>query len=210
MKLTNQDLADTFDRIADLLEIKGEVIYKTLAYRKAAESLRNLAEDASALYEQKRLTDIPGVGKAISEKIGELLDTGELGFLKRLEEEVPPTLTELLQVPDVGPRKAALFWKQANVTSLAELEAAARQESCALCPAWAKNRNSGCWKGSKRSNGGPSAACWATCARWRCAHWNGCDPSRTWKRRKWREACAAGGLRSATWTWWQPRAARWK
>lgn len=126
MSLTNQDLADIFERIADLLEIKGEVIYKTLAYRKAAESLRNLAEDASALYSQKRLTDIPGVGKAISEKIGELLDTGELGFLKRLEEEVPPTLAEVLQVPDVGPRKAALFWKQANVTSLADLETAAK------------------------------------------------------------------------------------
>src|SRR5512135_2082253 len=126
MKLTNQELAETFDRLADLLEIKGEVIYKTLAYRKAAESLRNLAEDASALHEQNRLTEIPGVGKAISEKITELLNTGELSLLKRVEEEVPPTLTELLQVPDVGPRKAALFWKQAGVTTLAELEVAAQ------------------------------------------------------------------------------------
>jgi DNA polymerase (family 10) len=126
MKLTNQELAETFDRLADLLEIKGEVIYKTLAYRKAAESLRNLADDASVLQEQNRLTEIPGVGKAISEKISELLNTGELGLLKRVEEEVPPTLTELLQVPDVGPRKAALFWKQAGVTSLAELEMAAQ------------------------------------------------------------------------------------
>jgi DNA polymerase (family 10) len=126
MKLTNQELAETFDRLADLLEIKGEVIYKTLAYRKAAESLRNLADDASVLQEQNRLTEIPGVGKAISEKISELLNTGELGLLKRVEEEVPPTLTELLQVPDVGPRKATLFWKQAGVTSLAELEVAAQ------------------------------------------------------------------------------------
>ncbi len=126
MKLTNQELAETFERLADLLEIKGEVIYKTLAYRKAAESLRNLADDASVLQEQNRLTEIPGVGKAISEKITELLNTGELGLLKRVEEEVPPSLTELLQVSDVGPRKAALFWKQAGVTTLAELEAAAQ------------------------------------------------------------------------------------
>ena len=127
MILTNLELADTFDRIADLLEIKGEVIYKTLAYRKAAESLRAFPEEAANLYDQKRLTDIPGVGKAISEKISELLTTGQLGFLVRLEEEVPTTLTELLKVPDVGPRKAALFWKQAGVTNLAELEEAARQ-----------------------------------------------------------------------------------
>jgi len=126
MILTNQELADIFDRIADLLEIKGEVIYKTLAYRKAAESLRGLAEDAAVLQGQNRLTEIPGVGKAISEKISELLTTGKLGFLEKLEQEVPPTLTELLQVPDVGPRKAALFWKQLGVTNLAELEAAAR------------------------------------------------------------------------------------
>jgi len=126
MILTNIELADTFDRIADLLEIKGEVIYKTLAYRKAAESLRAYPEEAATLHDQNRLTEIPGVGKAISEKISELLTTGKLGFLVRLEEEVPPSLTELLKVPDVGPKKVALFWKQAGVTTLAELEAAAR------------------------------------------------------------------------------------
>jgi DNA polymerase (family X) len=126
MILTNQELADTFDRIANLLEIKGEIIYKTLAYRKAAESLRAFPEEASILYAQNKLTDIPGVGKAIAEKISELLTSGQLGFLLRLEEEVPPSLTDLLQVPDVGPRKVALFWKQAGVTTLPELEAAAR------------------------------------------------------------------------------------
>ena len=126
MILTNQELADTFDRIANLLEIKGEVIYKTLAYRKAADSLRAFPEEASTLYAQNRLTDIPGVGKAIAEKLSELLTSGQLGFLLRLEEEVPPSLTDLLQVPDVGPRKAAMFWKQAGVTNLPELEAAAR------------------------------------------------------------------------------------
>ena len=126
MILTNQELADTFDRIANLLEIKGEVIYKTLAYRKAADSLRAFPEEASILFAQNRLTDIPGVGKAIAEKLSELLTSGQLGFLRRLEEEVPPSLTDLLQVPDVGPRKAALFWKQAGVTNLPELEAAAR------------------------------------------------------------------------------------
>ena len=126
MILTNQELAEKFDQIADLLEIKGEVIYKTLAYRKAADSLRAFPEEASTLFDQNRLTDIPGVGKAISEKISELLTTGELGFLKKLEEEVPASLTQLLKVPDVGPRKVALFWKQAGVTNLAELEDAAR------------------------------------------------------------------------------------
>ncbi len=125
--MDNQELADIFDRIANLLEIKGEVIYKILAYRKAADSLRNHPEQAALLQRDGRLGEIPGVGKAIAEKITELLTTGHLEFLDKLEAEIPPTLVELLQVPDVGPKKTAMFWKQANITSLAELEAAARE-----------------------------------------------------------------------------------
>ncbi len=110
-----------------MMEIKGELIYKTLAYRRAAENLRVSPEEASLLHKEGKLTTIPGVGKAIAEKIAELLDTGRLEFLERLEEEVPPTLLEILEVPDVGPKKAALFWKEAGITTLSELEAAARE-----------------------------------------------------------------------------------
>ncbi len=125
--MDNQELAAVFDKIADLMEIKGELIYKTLAYRRAAENLRVSPDEAVALHAQGRLTSIPGVGKAIAEKIAELLDTGRLEFLERLEEEVPPSLLEILEVPDVGPKKAALFWKEAGITTLFELEAAARE-----------------------------------------------------------------------------------
>jgi len=125
-KFSNQQLADTFTLIANLLEIKGEVIYKTLAYRKAAESLENLSQPAADFWQDDKLMEIPGVGKAIAEKIDELLSTGKLGFLDKLQAEVPPALVEILQVPEVGPKKVALFWKQAGITSLSELEAAAR------------------------------------------------------------------------------------
>ncbi len=124
--MNNQQLAKIFERIADLLEINGEVVYKTLAYRRAAESLRSYPREALELYREGILTEIPGVGKAIAEKIEELLATGKLGFLERLEQEVPPTLLELLEIPDVGPKKVALFWKQAGITSLMDLESAAR------------------------------------------------------------------------------------
>ncbi len=124
--MNNEEIAAIFDRIADLSEIKGEIIYKTLAYRKAADSIRNLGADVEAVQREGRLLDIPGVGKAIAEKIDELLTTGRLGFLEKLEQEVPPTLVDLLKVPDVGPKKAAMFWKQGNITTLGELEAAAR------------------------------------------------------------------------------------
>lgn len=123
---TNQQLADIFQNIACLLEIKGELIYKTLAYRKAADSLADLGRDVNEVWREGKLTDIPGVGKAIAEKIDELLSTGRLEFQEKLHAEVPPSLIEVLQVPDVGPKKVALFWREAGITNLAELEAAAR------------------------------------------------------------------------------------
>lgn len=126
VKFTNQQLADIFTLIANLLEIKGEVIYKTLAYRKAADSLENLGRPAAEFWQAGTLTEIPGVGKAIAEKIDELFNTGKLNFLEKLQAEVPPSLVEIFQVPEVGPKKVAMFWKEAGITNLAELEAAAR------------------------------------------------------------------------------------
>lgn len=126
-KYSNHALAETFLLIANLLEIKGENVYKIIAYRKAADSLNNLGREAADIAREDGLTSIPGVGKAIAEKITELLDTGKLEFLEKLEQEVPPSLAELLQVPDLGPKKIALFWKELGIKDLPELEAAARQ-----------------------------------------------------------------------------------
>lgn len=125
--MNNRQLAETFTLIANLLEIKGEIIYKTLAYRKASESLMSLGREASEYWKEGKLEDIPGVGKAIAEKIDELLRTGRLGFLEKLKKEVPEELATWLAVPSLGPKKIALIWKTLGITTLAELEAAARE-----------------------------------------------------------------------------------
>ena len=137
-KFTNQELADIFQTIANLLEIKGEVIYKILAYRKAADSLRDYGGNVYDVWQEGKLTDIPGVGKAISEKINELYTTGHLEFLDKLSAEVPPSLAELLEVPDLGPKKIALFWKELGVTDLAGLEAATRAGDLQSLPGMGK------------------------------------------------------------------------
>jgi len=124
--MNNRELAETFQLIGDLMEINGENIYKILAYRKAADSLLNLGRDIHDVHRDGTLTAIPGVGKAIAEKIDELLRTGKLGFLEKLKDEVPLGLAEMLKVPDLGPKKVALFWKEAGIDSLAKLESAAR------------------------------------------------------------------------------------
>jgi len=124
--MNNRQLADTFTLVADLSEIKGEIIYKTLAYRKAAENLMGLGREASEYWKEGKLEDIPGVGKAIAEKIDELLNTGKLGFLEKLKKEVPHSLAEWIKVPSLGPKKIGLIYKTLGITTLAELEAAAK------------------------------------------------------------------------------------
>ncbi len=125
--MNNRELADTFTLIANLLEIKGEVVYVTLAYRKAAESLLSLGGDVNQYWKEDRLREIPGVGKSIAEKMQELLSTGSLQFLEQLKKEVPEGLAEWLKVPGLGPKKAALIWKELGITTLAQLDAAARE-----------------------------------------------------------------------------------
>lgn len=132
--MNNNQIAEKFNAIADLLQIKGEVVYKVLAYRKAAESIHALGMDIKEIWKGGELTDIPGVGKAISEKIDELLKTGELEFLNRLTEELPLSLTDLLKVPDLGPKKVALIWRETGIKNLEELKKAAEEGELQVLP----------------------------------------------------------------------------
>lgn len=123
--MNNQQLSQTFSDITHLLEIKGEVIYKILAYRKAAETLAEYGRDVNDVWREGKLREIPGVGEAIAEKIDELLRTGKLEFLEKLKREIPVTLLDVIKVPSLGPKKAAMFWKQCGITTLEQLKAAA-------------------------------------------------------------------------------------
>jgi DNA polymerase (family 10) len=124
--MTNEEVAHVFEAIADLLEIKGESVYRVISYKRAAESIRAQGRRLEDLQREGRLKEIPGVGEAIGAKIDELLTTGKLEFYERLADEVPPGLIDVLKVSGVGPKKAARFWKELGVTSVPELEAAAR------------------------------------------------------------------------------------
>jgi DNA polymerase (family 10) len=126
-RITNQQVADILLRIADMLDIKGEVRYKGLAYRKAADHILGLERDINEVWREGKLKDIPGVGQALSEKIAELLSTGRLRYYERLQEEIPPGVVELLSIPDVGPKTARLLWEGLGVASVAQAEQAARE-----------------------------------------------------------------------------------
>lgn len=132
--MNNQQLAAIFNLIADLLEIKGEVIYVILAYRKAAESLQNLGREASEYWKEGTLREIPGVGKAIADKIDELLTTGSLRFLEDLKKEIPASLAEWRQISGLGPKKISLIWKSLGITTMEELKQAAQDGKVAGLP----------------------------------------------------------------------------
>ncbi|TFH33401.1 MAG: hypothetical protein E4G99_11475, partial [Anaerolineales bacterium] len=124
--MNHREIAETFESVANLMEIKGEAIFRILAYRRAAETLRGLGRDIRDIWVAGELEQIPGVGKAIAGKIDEMIRTDRLEFFEKLAEEIPMGLIQVLRVEGVGPKKAALFWKEGGITSLEELEAAAQ------------------------------------------------------------------------------------
>lgn len=128
MTMTNSEIAEIFYEIADMLEIKGENIYRILAYRRAADNIEHHVRDIADVWREGKLEEIPGIGKAISTKIDEILRTGHLEFHDRLREEVPDGVLSLLSIPDVGPKTAWLLYDRLGITSIAEAEEAARQQ----------------------------------------------------------------------------------
>ncbi len=124
--LTNRDIADRFEKIAVMLEIKGEIIHRVLSYRRAGESIRELPRDLRAIAAEGGLTDLPNIGDTLAAKITELLETGKLEFYERLSAEIPPGLVDIVAINGVGPKKARLFWKELGIVTIEGLESAAR------------------------------------------------------------------------------------
>lgn len=125
MALTNREVAQIFSNIADILEIQGESRFRYLSYRRAGEELAELPRDLQAYLEDGTLRDIPGVGKAIADKITELLETGTLEYYEKRKAEVPLGVVEIKHINGVGPKKAKLFWEELDITSIEALQAAA-------------------------------------------------------------------------------------
>jgi DNA polymerase (family 10) len=126
VSLTNREIADIFDTVSDMLQIKGENVHRVLAYRNAALSIRELARDINVVATEGGLEDIPFIGETLAAKIQELLDTGKLEFYERLAKEIPPGVVDILRINGVGPKKAVMFWKELEITDVATLETAAR------------------------------------------------------------------------------------
>lgn len=123
--MDNLAIARVLAEIGDLLEIKNENPFKIRAYRNAADTVAHLGEAVAALAPAERL-GLPGIGKDLAAKIGELGDTGSCRFHQELLQEFPPTILDLLHLQGVGPKTVALLYHQLEVRSLEDLERAGR------------------------------------------------------------------------------------
>ena len=125
--ITNVEIAWVFNEIADLLEIKGENPFKVRAYRQGARVLEQLPESAVTLAATGQLEHIKGIGPALAKKIVELVETGRCSFHERLRAEIPPGLLSMLAIPGLGPKSIRLIYERLGITTLEELEEAARR-----------------------------------------------------------------------------------
>ena len=122
MPVENTEVSAVFDEIADLLEIKGSNPFRIRAYRRAAQTLRELGINLREyVAEDGDLTDLPGIGRDLAEKIQEILETGRCRSLSKLRREIPGTVTDLLRIPGLGPRRVRVIYNKLGITSLHQL-----------------------------------------------------------------------------------------
>ena len=124
-ELTNGDLARIFHDIGDMLEVKGELVFKTVAYHRAADAIGRSPVDLVGAYRAGDVPKVPGVGAAISDKIKELATTGQMSFYERLCAEVPPSLVELLRIPGLGPKSVRQIHAELGIQTMEDLRRAA-------------------------------------------------------------------------------------
>jgi len=119
----NLEIAAILEEVADLLEIKGSNPFRIRAYRNAIRTVLGLTRPLATMVETgEDLTGLPGIGKDMANHIRELLETGELSLLEEITRDVPRTLTDLIRLEGVGPKKAKKLWEALDVTSVDDLE----------------------------------------------------------------------------------------
>jgi DNA polymerase (family 10) len=127
MPVHNTDIAACFNTLADLLEIEGANAFRIRAYRNAARTVAGLPQRvADMVAEGTDLASLPGIGKDLAAKITEIVETGTLQLLQDVEHRVRPELATLLHLPGLGPKRVQTLHDTLGITSLDELETAAR------------------------------------------------------------------------------------
>jgi len=128
MPVHNIDIANIFDQIADFLEIEDQNPFRIRAYRNAARTVRDLGSELKDMVSAgEDLTQLPGIGKELAAKIHEMLETGTVNALVKLQQRIPQSVTEILKLPNLGPKRVRVLYHDLKIKDLQQLSEAARQ-----------------------------------------------------------------------------------
>ena len=126
--MKNLEIAKIFRDIAQILEIKGENVFRIHAYERAAQNIEGLSRDIEDFARQDSLMEIPGVGRDLSEKIKEFIKTGKVKMHEDLKKSIPEGLLDLLNIPSVGPKTAKLLYEKLKIKNVSDLENAIKKD----------------------------------------------------------------------------------
>jgi len=146
----NREVAGILNEMAELLELHAENRFKIIAYGKAARAIESMKEDIEQVCREGRLEAIPGVGKAIAQKVEEYLRTGRIQAHQDLLKETPEGLSELLKISGLGPKTIFMLHEKLNVSNLDELEKAAREHRIRRLPRMGLTREKNLLKAIER------------------------------------------------------------
>ncbi len=124
----NATIASLFDELADLYELDGAVVHRVLAYRNAAKSVREAPRSVAAMTRDGKVTELPGIGRTLEEKIEALLETGTIPAVEKLRARIPAGLIDLTRLPGLGPKRARKLYDELGIDSLESLRAAAEAQ----------------------------------------------------------------------------------
>jgi DNA polymerase (family 10) len=128
LPVTNTEISNIFNQMADLLEIEGANPFRVRAYRRAARTVSGYTHSMAELVrEEEDLTELSGIGEDLSAKIKEIVETGRLAKLEEVKSRTPADLTRMLNVAGLGPKRVKALYKELGISTLAELEQAAAE-----------------------------------------------------------------------------------
>ncbi|HHT9125244.1 MAG TPA: DNA polymerase/3'-5' exonuclease PolX [Candidatus Brocadiia bacterium] len=125
--MKNAEIASMFERIADVMELKGENPFRISSYRKAARVIGDLTEDIAEIAKDEKLTDIPGIGTGTAEKIIEYLNTGKMTKYEEVMKGISEETVAMLRISGLGPKTVSMLNKELGIVGVADLEKAISQ-----------------------------------------------------------------------------------
>jgi DNA polymerase/3'-5' exonuclease PolX len=203
--MDKSQIAEILAEIGTLLELKGEVVFKTRAYANAARTIESLSEPLDKIIAENRLGEIKGIGEALQKKITELAATGKLAYYDELKASIPPGLLDMLQIPGLGPKKVKALHDKLGVETVER--AGSRLRVPGRWRSWtasAKRRKPKFWRASSFAANTPRAIC--SPPRWRPPDrfWTVYARTRTWCVAARRAACGVARNSLATLIFWLP------